>query len=282
MIETLLALFAQFTLRDAIDILLVTAVFYVVLRFFAGTQGVPLLRGFLVVALLGVLAGSVTGLTAFSWLIRTSALALLIAIPVIFQPELRRLLERLGRTGYLFMRPNRTTGASKLIADLVGACTRLARLRFGAIIVLEDQIGLEETVETGVRLQSLVNPDLLVTIFYPGTPLHDGAVVIRDERIEAAACVLPLTQRPLVDTTLGTRHRAGIGITEDTDALAIIISEETGTISAARNGRLARRLDERKLRRILERFYEHRGRLPELEEARDEGETAMATEGGEA
>ena len=257
--EDFLAILRQFEPASILDIALVTLVFYGVLRFFAGTRGMQLLRGILVLVLLGALAVNFTGLTAFTWLIRTSSLVILIAIPVIFQPELRRALERLGRTGVLFMRPKRSTGPQKLISELVSTCGRLARLREGAIIVLEDQTGLQEAIETGVPLDAAVNTELLLSIFHPGTPLHDGAVIIRDDRIVAAGCVLPLTDRILTDTSLGTRHRAGIGITEDTDALALIVSEETGQISAARNGRLARRLDEKRLRRILERFYESRG-----------------------
>lgn len=274
--EDFLAIVSRFDLFDAIDILLVTVIFYGVLRLFAGTQGVQLLRGILVLVLFGVLASSFTGLTAFGWLVRNSGVAILIAIPVIFQPELRRALERLGRTGLLFTRTPRSVGASKVISELISACTRLSQLRYGAIIVLEDQTGLEDTVETGVRIHSLVNAELLLTIFYPGTPLHDGAVILRNEQLEAASCVLPLTQRSLSDSSLGTRHRAAIGITEETDALAILVSEETGIVSAARNGRLVRRLDERRLRRVLERFYESRGQSVDVEdEGEGEGEEGM-------
>ncbi len=263
--ENLAAVFRQFTWLSALDVSLVALVFYVALRLFAGTQGVQLLRGILVLVLVGVLASSFSGLTAFSWLIRNSGLAILVAIPVVFQPELRRALERLGRTGLLLNRARRSTGASRLIIELVSACTRLSQARHGAIIVLADQSGLLETLETGVRLDARVEVELLLTIFYPGTPLHDGAVIIQNDVLEAAACVLPLTQRPLSDTSLGTRHRAAIGITEETDALALVVSEETGVISAARNGRLVRRLDDKRLRRVLERFYEARGQLFDLE-----------------
>lgn len=274
--EDFLSIISRFELIDAIDILLVALIFYSVLRLFAGTQGVQLLRGILVLVLLGFLASNFTGLTAFGWLVRNSALALFIAIPVIFQPELRRALERLGRSGLFFARSQRALGAAKTISELVNACGRLAQLRYGAIIVLEDQTGLEETVETGVRISAITDADLLLTIFYPSTPLHDGAVIIRNEKIEAAACVLPLTKRSLSDSALGTRHRAALGITEGTDALAIVVSEETGIISAARNGRLVRRLDERRLWRLLEHFYEARGQMtgttPALDDQDHEGD----------
>lgn len=260
-------LLSQFSFTDAIDILLVTVVFYGVLRLFAGTQGVQLLRGVLVLVLIGVLASSFTGLVAFSWLIRNSGLAVLVAIPVIFQPELRRLLERLGRTGFLF-RPIRPTGASRLISEVVGACTNMSQLRYGAIIILEGQTGLQEVIETGVAIHAHVSQELLLTVFYPGTALHDGAVIIQNELLAAAGCVLPLTARSLPDTSMGTRHRAGIGISEVSDALALIVSEENGTISAARNGRLVRRLDDRRLRRILEEFFEARAMTTHFDEER--------------
>ena len=265
--DNLFAIFSQFSWPTSlIDILLVTLVFYVLLRLFAGTQAVQLLRGLLIVFLIIALLGSFTTLTAFSWLIRTSSIAILIALPVIFQPELRRALERVGRTEMLFGRQRRSTGYSKVISELISASVRMSKLRYGAIIVLEDRVTLEPYIETGVVVNATVNRELLISIFYPGTPLHDGAVIIRNDRIVAAACVLPLTQRALPDTSLGTRHRAALGITEDTAALAIVVSEETGNISAARNGRMARRLDEKRLRRILERFYESRSDLFESEE----------------
>ena len=266
--ENIIAIFSQFTWPTSfIDILLVTMIFYALLRLFAGTQAVQLVRGLLIIFLIIALLGSFTGLTAFSWLIRTSSLAILIALPVIFQPELRRGLERIGRTKMLFMRPRRITGYSRSISELISAVVRMSKLRYGAIIVLENQVDLTPYIETGVKIDAVINRELLISIFYLGTPLHDGAVIIRDDRIVAAACVLPLTQRPLPDTSLGTRHRAALGITEETDALAIVVSEETGGISVARKGRMAQRLDEKRLRRILERFYQSRHDLFDAEDA---------------
>jgi len=264
--NNLFAIFSQFSWQSALDILLVTLVFYALLRLFTGTQAVQLLRGLLIIFLVIALLGSFTTLTAFSWLIRTSSLAILIALPVIFQPELRRALERVGRTEMFFGRQRRDTGHSLIISELTAASLRMSKLRYGALIVLEDRVALNQYAETGVPVNAAINRELIITIFYPGTPLHDGAIIIRDDRIIAAACVLPLTQRPLPDTSLGTRHRAAIGITEDSDALTIVVSEETGNISVARNGRMARRLDEKRLRRILERFYESRRDLFETEE----------------
>jgi diadenylate cyclase len=247
-----------FTWQSALDILLVTLVLYTLLRLFAGTQAVQLLRGLLIIFLIIALLSSFSGLIAFSWLVRTSSLAILIALPVIFQPELRRALERVGRTDVLFGRQRRNTGYSVIVSEVIAACQRMATQKIGAIIVFEDRVGLEMYVEKSVIIDAAINRELLITIFYPGTPLHDGAVLIRKDRVVAAASVLPLTQRILPDATLGTRHRAALGITEDTDALALVVSEETGSISAAWHGGLARPLDEKRLRRILERFYEAR------------------------
>lgn len=183
---------------------------------------------------------------------------ILVAIPVIFQPELRRALERLGRTGPFIGRTSREDAVQHVIFEVVMAAEMMAREQTGALIVLEGNTGLEEHMESGERIDAAVSARLLMTIFFSGTPLHDGAVIIRGEQIIAAGCVLPLTSRTLADSSLGTRHRAAAGITEQNDALAIVISEETGIISVARNGRIVRRLDGQRLRRILETFYRPR------------------------
>jgi diadenylate cyclase len=244
------------TVSSIVDILLVALIFYGVLRMFQGTQAVSLLRGILVVVLVATLAAS--RLTAFNWLVRNSLPMILIAIPVIFQPELRRALERLGRTGVILGRTGRENVAQQVIFEIVMAVETLARERTGALIVLEGDTGLEEYMESGERIDAKVSARLLSTIFFPGTPLHDGATIVRGDQITAAGCVLPLTSRVLADSSLGTRHRAAAGITEQNDALAVVISEETGIISVARNGRLVRRLDSQRLRRILENFYRPR------------------------
>ena len=256
-IEELTGLAQQVTWATAVDLLLVALIFYGLLRLFQGTQAVSLLRGILVVVLVALIAAS--RLTAFGWLLRNSLPMILVAIPVIFQPELRRALERLGRTAPLLGRSSRdTTRAQQVIYEVIRGVETLARERTGALIVLEGDTGLEEHIESGQRIDSQVSARLLATIFFAGTPLHDGAVVIRGDRIVAAACVLPLTGRELADGSLGTRHRAAVGITEQNDALALVVSEETGIISVARNGRLARRLDGQRLRQVLQSFYRPR------------------------
>jgi len=244
------------TISSVVDVLLVALIFYGILRLFQGTQAVSLLRGILVVALVATIAAS--RLTAFNWLVRAMLPMILVAIPVIFQPELRRALERLGRTGVIIGRPSRENVVQQAIFETVIAVEALARERTGALIVLEGETGLEEYIETGERVDAKVSARLLTTIFFPGTPLHDGAVIVRGDQIVAAGCLLPLTARTLADSSLGTRHRAAAGITEQNDALAIVVSEETGIISVARNGRIVRRLDGQRLRRVIEGFYRPR------------------------
>lgn len=247
----------QFTWSSVLDILLVALVFYGLFRLFQGTQAVALLRGVLVIALIVVLAAS--RFTAFGWLLRNFSPMILVAIPVIFQPELRRALERLGRSAPLMMgRSAREAQAQQVIHEIAQAVELLARERTGALIVLEGETGLEEYIESGERVDAGVSARLLTTIFFPGTPLHDGAVIIRGDKLVAAGCVLPLTQRDLADSSLGTRHRAAVGITEQNDAVAIVVSEETGIVSLARAGRIARRLDGQRLRTILQAFYKPR------------------------
>ena len=244
--------------QNLLDVGLVTIFFFFLLRLFRGTQAVQLLRGLLVIGLIIVVITRTVELTAFSWLISSSSIAILVAIPVIFQPELRRALERVGR-GMPFLN-RKVDGAltQEMISAIVRACTQLADNQHGALIILEGATGLGEYIDRGVSLDSEVSVEMLLTIFFPNTALHDGAVIVRDNRIAAAGCVLPLTSRDTLDSQLGTRHRAAIGITEQSDALSIVVSEETGAISVARNGRIVRRLDDNRLRRILTDFYDPR------------------------
>ena len=250
------AILSRFTWQSALDILLVAFVFYALLRLFRGTAAVQLLRGILVLTLLVVLVINMVDLIAFKWLVNSSLSVILVSIPVIFQPELRRALERVGRSAPLFRRRFSLGATEPFINEIMRAVETLSERKHGALIVLEGITGLEEYVESGTRLDSTASSELLLTIFYPNTILHDGAVIARSNRLLAAGCVLPLTDRVLADSELGTRHRAALGITEQNDALAIVISEETGTISVARHGRIVRGLDHRRLRRLLQAFYE--------------------------
>jgi diadenylate cyclase len=240
---------------NVLDILLVTLIIYWFLNLIRGTQAVQLLRGVVILAIATVLVANLIPFRAFGWLVSNALPALLVSIPVIFQPELRRALERLGRTGTSLAPLSREISYNEVIDEICTACAQLSEKRDGALVVLELATGLEEYIETGVRVDSRVTSELLVTIFFKNTALHDGAVIIRDGRVVAAACVLPLAQGTISERQMGLRHRAAIGVTEETDAIAVVVSEETGTISVARFGRIIRRLDIKRLRNILQASY---------------------------
>jgi diadenylate cyclase len=248
--------FSRFDWIALLDVALVVLVFYWLLFLLRGTQAVQLLRGIVILVLLVGLLSTIRELRAFGWLVRNAIPALLVSIPVIFQPELRRALERLGRTGTLLTAPTREQEMERVIEGIAAACQVLSERCHGAIIVLERETGLREYIDTGVEMDAAVTPALLETIFFPNTALHDGAVIVRDDRIVAAACVLPLIENMSGERNLGTRHRAALGVTVGTDAVAVVVSEETGIISIAHNGRMIRRLDAKRLQKILDAFYE--------------------------
>ncbi len=251
----ILWILSHFQLRDLVDILIVTAIFWGLLFLVRGTRAMALMRGVLVLAIAVVLASNFFSLTAFNWLIRNTLPALLVAVPVIFQPELRRALERLGRGGGLISLPSAEAEGIKASRHIARAAQLLSERKHGALIVLERETGLQEYVDTGVPIDGEVSAELLLTIFQPNTALHDGAAIIRGDRIVAAACIMPLAETSRVRRGLGLRHRAAVGITEQSDALATIVSEETGTISLARYGRLVSNLDESRLRELLRSSY---------------------------
>jgi diadenylate cyclase len=243
-----------------IDILVVTLIVFGMLALVRGTQAMVLLRGIILLVLVIGALTSFLRLRAVAWLLRATLPAILIAIPVIFAPEIRRALERLGRAGSMLSFNTREAEVQPVIDALTNAALRLSERRHGGLIVIERQVGLKNYADTGVNLDSAVTVELLVQIFYPNTPLHDGAVLLKGTRIMAAACVMPLTSGDTItDRQMGLRHRAGLGISEVSDAVAIIISEETGTISVAHNGRMIQRLDAARLRHILAAFYRPRG-----------------------
>lgn len=242
---------------DVVDILLVASIFFWLFYLVRGTRAVPLLRGVIFLIIVVLLLGGLVELRAFGWLIQRTLPALLVAVPVIFQPELRRALEQLGRPGTLF--GWRTGGREEVefaLSTITDASETLAQRHQGALIVLERQTGLQEFVESGVELDAKVSYELLLTIFNPNTTLHDGAVIVREGRVVAAACVLPLSTAFLADRQLGLRHRAGIGVTEESDAIAVVVSEERGAISIAHNGRIIRNLDAKRLQKVLHAFYQ--------------------------
>ena len=247
-------LLSKLTPLAVFDILLVTLILYGLLMLIRGTQADQVVRGVLILLLTSAVVGSFLKLTIFNWLLQSTIPALLIAIPVIFQPELRRALEQLGRTGNVLNYPlhlHITTNVEKLAEELARACALLAEREYGGLIVLERSTGLEDYIQTGTRIDGTVTAELLNQIFYKGSPLHDGAVIIRGDRIVAARCLLPLTDDADLDPELGTRHRAALGVTENTDAVCIVVSEETGAISLANHGHLVRHLNDQKLKLLL-------------------------------
>ena len=234
-----------------VDILIVAYLFYRILLLIRGTRAEQLLRGLLL--LLGFsVASRYLHLEVVQWLADKLWTMLFIALPVVFQPELRRGLEQLGRGSFFSSSLARWTDTEVIIQEILDAVNTLARTRTGALIIIERETGIRDFVESGVPVDGVVSSQLLVNIFTPLSPLHDGAVIISDGRLARAACFLPLTDNPHLSKELGTRHRAGLGITEVSDALALIVSEETGWISVAREGRLSRNLDEQRLQEILE------------------------------
>jgi diadenylate cyclase len=248
---------------DALDILLVALAFFWLLYLVRGTRAVPLLRGVIFLVIVVALLSSFIRLRAFSWLTRNVIPALLVAIPVVFQQELRRALERLGRAGALI---GRTRGERATLEHTLEAISQasstLSKQRHGALIVLERETGLQEFVDSGVYLDAVATPELLVTIFDPHTMLHDGASIVRHGRVVAAACILPLSTAFLADRQLGLRHRAAIGATEESDAVIVVVSEELGSVSIAHNGRIIRNLDAKRLEAVLRALFQ-----PALERA---------------
>ena len=241
------------------DIFLVTLVIFGVLMLVRGTRAVQLLRGLIVIALVLVLVDSfVVQLTAFRWLVSNILPALFVAIPVIFQPELRRALARLGQTGQVmsFLRRNQE---NPMVATLAESCRRLSTRRHGALIVIERDTGLQEYIDTGVKLDAAISTPLLLNIFHKDVDLHDGGVIIRNERLAAASCVMPLSNTRMSDRQMGLRHRAALGTSEVSDAVVLVVSEETGHIAIAHNGRVLPKQPQQQLESVLQAFLQKTG-----------------------
>jgi len=259
LIANLIFIFERLSWLSVIDILLVAAIFFSIFLLLRGTQAMVVLRGAI---LLIILVGTLTSLDilpAFSWMVRTTFPALIFVIPVIFAPEIRHALERLGRAGLLKSSEQSVGPMEKMIKGIVSASARLSDKRHGALIILKREDNLDEYIDTGVRMDAFVTPELLLQIFYPNTPLHDGAVIISDLRIVAASCVLPLSASGVLDRSpdrqMGLRHRASLGLTEVSDSVAVVVSEETGAVSIVHGGRMIRRLDSERLENILIAFF---------------------------
>ncbi len=242
---------------SVLDIAIVTLVFFWFLVLIYQTRADQVLRGVVLLVVAGALLASTLQLTVLGWLVVHSLPVLLIAIPVIFQPELRKLLEQLGRTSRIINHPLASLtppAAEHTVNQIVLACEQLARQSFGALIVIERKTGLQDYADSGTRLDGAVSVELLEALFYKNSALHDGAVIIEGDRVVAAKCVLPLSDNVGSGAPIGTRHRAAIGISEVTDAVAVVVSEETGTISVAANGKLIRGLSGESLQRMLLTF----------------------------
>lgn len=241
---------------DLLDIAIVTALVYQVLLLVRGTRAVQLALG--VAVLFAVYTASrILQLMTLQWILSYLGVVIPIALLVIFQPELRRMLEQLGRGGVFVSGFGGGLGreeAIRLVNDIARACRVLSSRKTGALIVMERRTGLNDVIESGIKIDALVTVQLLITTFFPNTPLHDGAVVIRGNRLLAAGCLLPLSENPNLSRTLGTRHRAALGIGEFTDAVAVVVSEETGAISVAHDGQLTRGLSEEELKVTLLRL----------------------------
>jgi len=267
-LNNLFFIFQRVSWLSLFDILLVTLIFFGLLYSLRDTQAMALLRGMILLVVGIILLTSLVELPAFSWLARNALPALLLAIPVIFAPEIRRTLERLGRAGTVW--PANIKPADQqleqTIRAVVSAAARLSARQHGALIILQRMDNLEEYIQTGVRMNARVTPEILLQIFYPNTPLHDGGVIIAESRVAAAACVMPLSASGILnrspDRQMGLRHRAALGTSESSDAIALVVSEETGAISIAHAGRMLRRLDPDRLENILIAFFRPHGETP--------------------
>ena len=247
----LLEVVRHFGPLEIVDVAVVTFILYQVLRLLRGTQGTQILVGLILLAVIGVLSTTLN-LVLLSWLFSNATFFIVIAVIVMFQPELRRAFDQLGRIGNIG-RPSRFNARqyNQAISETIRATERLSAKHTGALIAFERDVGLEDYAATGVRINGEISAEMLQSIFYPNSPLHDGAVIVRGNRIIAAGCLLPLPEEGTVRERLGTRHRAALGLSLASDALVVVVSEETGAISVIEEGKISRNLDPDSLRRAV-------------------------------
>ena len=236
---------------DVLDVFLIALIIYGAFMLLRGTAAIALLRGATIILIVIVILAQALNLEVLDFVIRNSLTGLIIAVPIVFQPEIRRALERVGRTGFRWTR----SPYDQLIDTVGRSALELASRKHGALIVFELETGLQSYVDTGVPIDAVPSVELLEGIFFPNAPLHDGAVILRENRVVAAGCTLPLSETRL-SGEMGLRHRAGLGVTEGTDAVSLMVSEETGMIAVAADGRLYPRLDETRLRGLLTRLLD--------------------------
>lgn len=248
----LVEVFHHLGVIEVIDVAVVAFILYQLLRLMRGTQGTQILVGLILLAVIGVVATNFN-LVLLSWLFHNATFYIVIAVIVMFQPELRRALDQLGRIGHIG-RPlsgSNTGQYNQAISETIRAAERLSSKHTGALIAFEREVGLEDYAATGVRINGEISAEVLQSIFYPNSPLHDGAVIVRGNRIIAAGCLLPLPEEGTVRERLGTRHRAALGLSLASDALVLVVSEETGNISVIEEGKISRNLDADGLRRRI-------------------------------
>ena len=243
-------------ITDLIDILIVAVIIYELLLLTRHTRGSALLKGLFLLLIIALIS-NLFGLVSLNWLLTAILQNGALVLVILFQPEFRKALERMGRSRVFKKGSKKTLNEDKdtIISEIIQTIMDLSKRRVGALIVFEQQTGLQDVIETGTRLNAEISAPLLENIFEPNTPLHDGAVVIRDTEIMAAACILPLAEASGVSRELGTRHRAAVGISENTDAIVLVVSEETGIVSMARDGTLTRPLTVKALEELLNEIY---------------------------
>lgn len=242
------------TILDLVDIAIVAFFLYKIYFWIKDTRAVALLKG-LFVLLMATLVSRWLGLHVINWILQKTMTVVLVALPIVFQPELRRALEQLGR-GNLFRKNTlNEQEAESFVNEIVKAVSVLSKNKIGALMVFERETGLSDFIETGIKVDGIVSSEFLINIFIPNTPMHDGAVILRGNRVMAAGCLLPLSEDRSLNKELGTRHRAAIGITEQADAVVVVVSEETGIISVAREGTLTRYLEPSTLGDMLKPLF---------------------------
>ena len=251
----------RISINDVVDILIVAYLFYKILRFIKDTRAEQLFKGVIILLVAPQVSGMLKLHTLYWILVKILEAGFILPF-IIFQPELRAVLEHLGRNTNLYRFGTQAKSAyelnvEKVISEMLGAVYDMAGRKIGALLVLEGKTKLNEIVETGTEIDAKITKQILCNIFIPNTPLHDGAVIIRDGKIKSAACFLPLTQRKDLSKDLGTRHRAGIGVSEISDSLILIVSEETGHVSIARAGKIYRDVSKERLANILKNFYKN-------------------------
>ncbi len=240
---------------DVVDILIVAVILYKVYEMLQDTRAITLVKG-LIVLMIVTLVSNLLELHVISWLLQKTVTLLFVALPIVFQPELRRALERLGQGRFLGLDQYLDVEeANSLTNEIDKAVFNMADKKIGALLVIEKNVGINEIIDTGIKIEGLITTEFLMNVFIPNTPLHDGAAVIRGKRLVAAGCYLPLTENRSLSSELGTRHRAAIGLSEQCDAVIIIVSEETGVVSVAENGRIERYMTHDSLRQRIRPLF---------------------------